>query len=106
MTTTDGNEAQGALRGVQVLDFGHYIPGPLLGMLLSDQGPDVIKVERTGGDPARSEPAFATWNRGKRSLELDLKTLEGQDNARALPKKADIVIQNYRPGVADRLSLG
>ena len=106
MTTTDGNEAQGALRGVQVLDFGHYIPGPLLGMLLSDQGADVIKVERPGGDPARSEPAFATWNRGKRSIELDLKTPEGQDNARALAKKADIVIENYRPGVADRLGIG
>ena len=106
MTTTKGNEAQGALRGVQVLDFGHYIPGPLLGMLLSDQGANVIKVERPGGDPARSEPAFATWNRGKRSIELDLKTQSGLDNARALAKNADIIIENYRPGVADRLGIG
>ena len=43
----------GVLRGIRVLDFGHYIPGPLLGMLLADQGADVIKVERPGGDPAR-----------------------------------------------------
>jgi crotonobetainyl-CoA:carnitine CoA-transferase CaiB-like acyl-CoA transferase len=50
----------GALRGIRVLDFGHYIPGPLLGMLLADQGADVIKVERPGGDPARQQPAFAT----------------------------------------------
>jgi crotonobetainyl-CoA:carnitine CoA-transferase CaiB-like acyl-CoA transferase len=107
MTTTNkGTEAQGALRGVQVLDFGQYIPGPLLGMLLCDQGADVIKVERPGGDPARIEPAFATWNRGKRSIELDLKTAEGQATAQALAKKADIVIENYRPGVADRLGIG
>ena len=106
MTTSEQTQAQGALRGVQVLDFGQYIPGPLLGMLLSDQGADVIKVERPGGDPARSEPAFATWNRGKRSVVIDLKTPEGQANAQALAKKADIVIENYRPGVADRLGIG
>ena len=106
MTTTEQTQAQGALRGVQVLDFGQYIPGPLLGMLLSDQGADVIKVERPGGDPARSEPAFATWNRGKRSVVIDLKTPEGQASAQALAKKADIVIENYRPGVADRLGIG
>ena len=106
MTTTERTQAQGALRGLQVLEFGQYIPGPLLGMLLSDQGADVIKVERPGGDPARSEPAFATWNRGKRSVVLDLKTPEGQQAAVALAKKADVVIENYRPGVADRLGIG
>ena len=83
MTTPEPTQAQGALRGVQVLDFGQYIPGPLLGMLLSDQGADVIKVERPGGDPARSEPAFATWNRGKRSVVIDLKTPAGQASAQA-----------------------
>ena len=106
MTTTEQNQAQGALVGLKVLDFGQYIPGPMLGMLLSDQGAEVIKVERPGGDPARSEPAFATWNRGKRSIVLDLKTPEGQANAVALAKHADIVIENYRPGVADRLGIG
>ena len=106
MTTTEQNQAQGALVGLKVLDFGQYIPGPMLGMLLSDQGADVIKVERPGGDPARSEPAFATWNRGKRSIVLDLKTTEGQANAVALAKNSDIVIENYRPGVADRLGIG
>ena len=106
MTTTERTQAQGALKGVQVLEFGQYIPGPMLGMLLSDQGADVIKVERPGGDPARSEPAFATWNRGKRSVVLDLKTPEGQAAAVGLAKKADVVIENYRPGVADRLGIG
>ena len=61
----------GALRGLKVVDFGHYIAGPLLGMLLSDQGAEVTKVERPSGDPARKELAFATWNRGKRSIVLD-----------------------------------
>jgi crotonobetainyl-CoA:carnitine CoA-transferase CaiB-like acyl-CoA transferase len=106
MTTTERTQAQGALRGVHVLEFGQYIPGPMLGMLLSDQGADVIKVERPGGDPARTEPAFATWNRGKRSVVLDLKTAEGQAAAAGLAKKADIVIENYRPGVAERLGIG
>ena len=96
----------GALAGIRVLDCGHYIPGPLLGMLLADQGAQVIKVERPGGDPARAEPAFATWNRGKRSIVLDLKTAAGQDTARQLARDADILIENFRPGVAERLGLG
>ena len=62
MTT---NGATGALRDIHVVEFGQYVPGPMLGMLLADQGAHVIKVERPGGDPARSEPAFATWNRGQ-----------------------------------------
>ena len=96
----------GALRGLRVLDFGHYIAGPLLGMLLSDQGAEVIKVERPGGDPARMEPAFATWNRGKRSVSLDLKTQAGQDTARELVKASDILLENFRPGVANKLGIG
>ena len=96
----------GALRGLKVLDFGHYIAGPLLGMLLSDQGAEVIKVERPEGDPARKEPAFATWNRGKRSIALDLKNDVAQVTARALASKADVVIENFRPGVADRMGIG
>lgn len=100
-TTRDG-----ALSGIRVLDCGHYIPGPLLGMLLADQGAQVIKVERPGGDPARSEPAFATWNRGKRSIVLDLKTAAGQDTARQLARDADVVIENFRPGTAERLGIG
>ena len=98
--TTNGNDARagGALRDIHVVEFGHYVPGPLLGMLLSDQGAHVIKVERPGGDPARSEPAFATWNRGKRSVVLDLKTDVGRESARRLAANADVVIENYRPG--------
>jgi crotonobetainyl-CoA:carnitine CoA-transferase CaiB-like acyl-CoA transferase len=98
--------AAGALRGVRVLDFGHYLPGPLLGMLLADQGADVIKVERPEGDPARRQAAFSTWNRGKRSIILDLKSGEGRRHAQALAADADVLIENFRPGVADRLGIG
>ena len=96
----------GALRGIRVLDFGQYIPGPLLGMLLADQGADVVKIERPGGDPARSHPAFATWNRGKRSVVIDLKSDVGRDQAAELVRGADVLIENFRPGVADRLGIG
>ena len=102
----DNTEIGGALRGIRVVEFGQYIPGPLLGMLLAEQGADVIKVERPGGDPARSEPAFATWNRSKRSVELDLKSSEGQNQAQDLISWADVLIENFRPGVAERLGIG
>lgn len=106
--TSNGNAsgAAGALRDIHVIEFGQYVPGPMLGMLLADQGAHVIKVERPGGDPARREPAFATWNRGKRSVVLDLKTAAGRNNARRLAASADVVIENFRPGVAERLGVG
>ena len=103
MTT---NGTSGALRDIHVVEFGQYVPGPMLGMLLADQGAHVIKVERPEGDPARSEPAFATWNRGKRSVTLDLKTDTGRENAHQLISRADVVIENFRPGVAERLGIG
>ena len=107
MSTTEPYiDTQGALRGIRVVEFGQYIPGPLLGMLLAEQGADVIKVERPGGDPARSEPAFATWNRSKRSVELDLKSATGLEKARELIGWADVLIENFRPSVADRLGIG
>ena len=98
--------ASGALRDTRVVEFGQYIPGPLLGMLLADQGAEVIKVERPGGDPGRAEPAFATWNRGKRSVVLDLKSAGGQRSAQELVATADVLIENFRPGVANRLGIG
>lgn len=105
-TAIETQNTGGALRGLKVLDFGHYIAGPLLGMLLSDQGAEVIKVERPGGDPARKELAFATWNRGKRSIVLDLKTETGRATAGKLALAADVLIENFRPGVAQRLGIG
>ena len=75
-------------------------------MLLSDQGAEVTKIERPLGDPAREELAFATWNRGKRSVVLDLKTEYGRETARKLALDADLLIENFRPGVAERLGIG
>ncbi len=108
MTTKEppDDAGKGALRGIKVIDFGQYIPGALLGMLLSDQGADVIKVERPEGDPARSEAAFATWNRGKRSVVLDLKSVDGREQAVRLASTADVLIENFRPGVLERLGIG
>lgn len=93
------------LEGIRVIDFGQYISGPLLGMLLADQGADVIRIERPDG-PAMDTPANATWNRGKRSIALDLKNSADLDVAKKLIAGADVVIENFRPGVMDRLGLG
>ena len=93
------------LDGVRVIDFGQYIAGPLAGMLLADQGADVIRVDPPGG-PMRETPANATWNRGKRSIHLNLKQPDDLAIAAQLVEVADVVIENLRPGVMDRLGLG
>lgn len=93
------------LEGIRVIDFGQYIAGPMAAMLLGDHGADVIRVDPPGG-PRWNTPANATWNRNKRSIVLDLKTDAGRDTARQLIAGADVVIENFRPGVMDRLGLG
>jgi crotonobetainyl-CoA:carnitine CoA-transferase CaiB-like acyl-CoA transferase len=95
----------GALDNIRVVDFGHYVAGPVVGMLLADQGADVVRVERPGG-PAWPTEANATWNRGKRTITLDLTDDADRATALALAGRADIVIENFRPGVMDRLGLG
>src|SRR5688500_5178379 len=95
----------GALEGVKVLDFGQYIAGPMAAMLLADHGADVIRIDPPGG-PRWDTPGNATWNRNKRSIILDLKSAEGLAEARKLAAAADVLIENFRPGVMDRLSLG
>lgn len=95
----------GALDGVRVIDFGQYIAGPMTGMLLADQGAEVIKVDPPGG-PVWDTAANATWNRGKRSIVLDLGESEGVETARRLIASADVVVENFRPGVMERLGLG
>jgi crotonobetainyl-CoA:carnitine CoA-transferase CaiB-like acyl-CoA transferase len=94
-----------ALTGIRVIDFGQYIAGPLTGMLLADNGADVIHVDPPGG-PVWDTPANATWHRGKRSICLDLKQPADLDTARQLMASADVVIENFRPGVMARLGLG
>ncbi len=95
----------GVLEGVRVVDFGQYIAGPMAAMLLGDQGADVIRVDPPGG-PRWDTPANATWNRNKRSLVLDLENAAERETARRLVASADVVIENFRPGVMERLGLG
>ena len=95
----------GALDGMRIVDFGQYIAGPLAGMLLADQGADVVRIEPPGG-PRWQTPANATWNRGKRRLTLDLKEPSDLEAARQLLAGADALIEGFRPGVMERLGLG
>lgn len=103
----------GPLAGIRVLELTTMITGPLAGMLLADLGAEVIKVENPkGGDPFRSfqgglySPHFIVTNRNKRSLTLNLRAEEGRDAALKLAAQADVLIENFRPGVMDRLGLG
>src|SRR5690242_16688199 len=93
------------LKDVRVIDFGQYIAGPMAAMLLGDQGANVIRIDPPGG-PRWNTPANATWNRNKRSFVLDLKNEADKDIARKLISTADVVIENFRPGVMERLGLG
>ncbi len=94
-----------ALDGIRVIDFGQYIAGPMAAMLLADFGADVIRVDPPDG-PRFKTSANATWNRGKRSIALNLKDQSDLETARQLIASADVVIENFRPGVMDRLGLG
>ncbi len=95
------------LTGLGVVEVGQYIAAPFAATLFADQGADVVKIERPGGDPYRADPArFAAWNRGKRSVELDLRSPEGRAEARRLIAEADVVIENLRPGALAALGLG
>ncbi|GAA3226794.1 CoA transferase [Actinocorallia longicatena] len=93
------------LTGVRVLDFGHRIAGPLAALLLAEAGADVVHVDSP--EAARAPgPADAYLNRSKRRITLDLKTAAGRATALDLAGRADVVIENFRPGVMDRLGLG
>lgn len=93
------------LSHIRVLDFGQYFAGPLVGMMLADLGAEVIRIDPPGG-PRLKTPAADMLSRGKSSLVLDLKSDEGRDLAIELAKRADVVIENFRPGVMERLGLG
>ncbi len=106
---------QGPLEGLLVADFSRVLAGPFATMMLADLGARVVKVERPGsGDDSRGYGPFvdgrslyfARVNRGKESLALDLKDPQDLAIARQLAARADVVVENYRPGVMDRLGLG
>ncbi|TYR33192.1 CoA transferase [Mesorhizobium microcysteis] len=101
------------LKDIRVVEMGTYITGPAAGMHLADLGADVIKVERPGaGDPFRAfkgglySPHFQTYNRNKRSIALDTNKMDERATFHDLIRTADIFIQNFRPGVAERLGAG
>ena len=106
------------LAGVRVLEFGHFAAGPYATMLLADWGADVVKVEPPKGEPLRHWPPlvgqedspfgmnFAILNRNKRCVDIDLKDPAGLARAKELCDKADIIVENYRPGVLGKLGLG
>ena len=99
----------GPLRGVKVLDLTSVVSGPHAAMILADQGADVIKVEAPEGDIMRRgsmTPGFVSSNRGKRSIVLDLKQPDSLAVLHRLIARADVLVQNFRPGVADRLGFG
>jgi crotonobetainyl-CoA:carnitine CoA-transferase CaiB-like acyl-CoA transferase len=95
------------LRGIQVLDFSMFVPGPFASAMLADLGAEVIKVEMLKGDPGRAyvPVQFETENRNKRSIALDLKNAAAKDIVHRLARNAHIVLEGFRPGVAKRLSI-
>ncbi|KGX84943.1 CaiB/BaiF CoA transferase family protein [Pontibacillus marinus] len=101
------------LKGMRILDFSHYIPGPFASMRLGDLGAEVIKVEPLTGDLSRSatphsnerDSVFHAYNRNKKSLAVNLKSKEGLEIVYDLIQHADIVIESFRPGVMKRLGL-
>ncbi len=92
------------LSDIRVLDFGQYLAGPLVGMMLADLGAEVIRIDPPGG-PRLKTPASAMLSRGKTAVTLDLKTAEGRQSALDLAARSDAVIENFRPGVMGRLGL-
>lgn len=107
--------ADGVLAGVRVADFSRVLAGPYATMMLADFGADVVKIESPGGDDTRSwrppvddageSTYFAAVNRNKRSVVCDLATTEGLATARRLAETADVVVENFRPGVMERFGL-
>ena len=103
---------QPVLRGVKIVEQGTFITGPCAGMMLADLGADVIKIESPGGDPYRAyqgglySPHFQAYNRNKRSIVCDLKQAADRELFERLVSEADVYIQNFRPGTAEKLGAG
>ncbi len=113
----DAGATPGALEGIRILDFSRVLAGPFATMVLGDLGAEVLKVERPGeGDVTRSwgpphapdgeATYFLSVNRNKRSVAIDLGSGEGRARARELAAQADVVVENFRPGVMDGFGLG
>ncbi|MEO7775229.1 MAG: CoA transferase [Steroidobacteraceae bacterium] len=104
----------GKLAGIKVLDLSQFLPGPMVSLMLADQGAEVTKIEPPAGDPTRQQAPFeagqSIWfrnlNRGKKSIALDLKTQVGCEALWKLVDDADVFIEGFRPGVSARLGFG
>jgi alpha-methylacyl-CoA racemase len=97
------SKATGPLRGVRIVEFAGIGPGPFACMLLSDMGADIVSIQRPG--MGRNHPGNFV-NRGRRTIELDLKKPEDVETAKALVAKADVLVEGFRPGVMEKLGLG
>ncbi|MGW6268779.1 CaiB/BaiF CoA transferase family protein [Streptomyces sp. NPDC055060] len=96
----------GPLAGVRVVELAGIGPGPFAAMLLADLGADVVRVDRPGGGALAINPEYDITNRNKRSVIVDLKAADGADRVLDLVDRADVLIEGYRPGVAERLGVG
>ncbi|CAM5321754.1 putative Alpha-methylacyl-CoA racemase [Streptomyces afghaniensis 772] [Streptomyces afghaniensis] len=97
---------QGPLTGVRVVELAGIGPGPFAAMLLADLGADVVRVDRPGGPGLAIDQAYDVTNRNKRSVVVDLKSPDGPARVLDLAARADILVEGYRPGVAERLGVG
>ncbi|MGY3205540.1 CaiB/BaiF CoA transferase family protein [Streptomyces sp. TE5632] len=97
---------QGPLTGVRVVELAGIGPGPFAAMLLADLGADVVRVDRPRAPVLAIEAAYDVTNRNKRSVVVDLKAPEGADRVLDLAERADVLLEGYRPGVAERLGVG
>ncbi|MYU03518.1 CoA transferase [Streptomyces sp. SID8366] len=97
---------RGPLGGVRVVELAGIGPGPFAAMLLADLGADVVRVDRPGGPGLGVDPAHDITNRNKRSIVVDLKSPDGAARVLDLAERADILVEGYRPGVAERLGVG
>lgn len=94
-----------ALGGIRVVDLSRGFAGALVTQFLGDYGAEVIRVEPPEGDRLRGAPAFYLWQRNKKSVALDLHGAKEREQARRLAQRADVVVLDFRPGVAERLGL-
>ncbi|MCX5280254.1 CaiB/BaiF CoA-transferase family protein [Streptomyces sp. NBC_00198] len=101
-----GTPGHGPLTGVRVVELAGIGPGPFAAMLLADLGADVVRVDRPDGPGLAIDPAHDVTNRNKRSVIIDLKAESGPSRVLDLAERADILIEGYRPGVAERLGVG
>lgn len=108
MTTagTPTTPGQGPLSGVRVVELAGIGPGPFAAMLLADLGADVVRVDRPGGPGLGIDPTYDVTNRNKRSVIVDLKAPDGPARVLDLAARADVLVEGYRPGVAERLGVG